>query len=175
MYLIKTKHFEYPYKKLSSVKIHDKEYPYKKDAQNAMMQLLIQETARLNQPPKKLGPRPPVAIPQLDLHHDEVVYDGGIVVCDGPEGFKNLPMALFQIEWVNVSEVDKFNKELKETYGEDLTLWIYSEMVEDDSTEMVEKYYFSGSTIEQSEHYNSAEDAYLAACKYMDMLYMCAG
>lgn len=168
MYKIKLTCFDPPYDQKSYADTVEGDYAYEKDAKSMVMQCVIEETATLNEPDIKFRPRTNIFVPMLNYPYNGINYDAAIVMWDGKAGIKEQPVTLYKIEWENNSSVDKFNKMLKDTYGESLTLWVRSEMDENDDGDEVEQFYYEGATCGRSDHFDSAEEAYNEACDYMD-------
>ena len=69
----------------------------------------------------------------------------------------------YYIEWVNNDDVDKFNRKLRDEFGEDITLRLY----ETDQCGDPEYYFMGVTTNGESEYYDNVENAYNAARSYM--------
>lgn len=63
-----------------------------------------------------------------------------------------------------INEIDKYNKMLKEEYGEDITVEIKNYIDNDDS----KVYYFSSALNEDSEVFETVREAYDYACMYLE-------
>ena len=108
------------------------------------------------------------------------VYDGAIRLWNIPAGINGEPYYLYEIVWVEEAPVDKYNKMLKDTHGESLTLWVYESEVdcirEDDEecdgncegcAYFKPQYYYEGTTCGRSKMFNTPEAAYAEADDYM--------
>ena len=119
----------------------------------------------------------------LQISHENQIFDNGFTPhlnyfvsgqrIDGvirrwnvPADIKGELVTLYQIVWANESDVDEYNKRLKDMFGDEVTLWICSTEDDDDVT----MYYFSGATISESDYYSTPEIAYCAACDYLNGL-----
>lgn len=124
----------------------------------------------------------------LQISHENQIFENGFTPhlnyfvggqkIDGVIRRWNIPadvqgelVTLYQIVWANESDVDKYNKQLKDTFGDELTLWICSTESEDEADDDdVVMYYFTGATISESDYFKSPEIAYYAACDYLNGL-----
>ena len=108
--------------------------------------------------------RPFVFVPKTNHVHLNRHYDVAILArfCHTPDEF----MHGYYIEWVNIDEVDEWNRKLRNRFGDNLTLQLYKY----DCGESPE-YYFQGATTGgESDYFESIEAAYEAACFYLDNL-----
>ena len=162
-------------------------YPYENDAKKAIVSNMI-ETLNLM---VDISHQQELYTNNFTLHQKAAengkVYEGIIRLWNIPAGINGEPYFLYEIEWVDEDPVDKYNKMLKDTHGESLTLWIRqaeSDCVRDDDEEcdgecegcayFKAQYYYEGATCGRSEMYDTPEQAYDAANDYMDILYLCA-
>ena len=63
-----------------------------------------------------------------------------------------------------INEIDKYNKMLKEEYGEDITVEIKN-YINDDGSKV---YYFSSALNENSGGFETVREAYDYACMYLE-------
>ena len=109
------------------------------------------------------------------------MYNGVIRRWNIPANIYGEAYYLYEIVWADESPVDKYNKMLKDTHGESLTLWIYEsefDCVRDDDAEcdgncdgcmyFKPQYYYEGATCGRSDTYDTAEEAYEEANDYMN-------
>lgn len=109
------------------------------------------------------------------LHLDDEVdgnkWGGVIRLHNVPANVQGTPMVLFDVEWVNEEPEDEYNKMLIDTYGENLNLAIYSDYDEDEDEDgnwvEIEKYYVEGARCPKSELYDTPEEAYQFANRYL--------
>ena len=128
----------------------------------AKNQLLIHAMNRLETTNmQNVSSRPFIFIPKTNHRKDGRLYDVAIFArfCNTPDEF----MHGYYIEWVNNDDVDKFNRKLRDEFGEDITLRLY----ETDQCGDPEYYFMGVTTNGESEYYDDVEDAYNAARSYM--------
>ena len=112
---------------------------------------------------------------------NQKAYDGVIRISDTISSLHDEPWRMYEIEWVDESTVDKYNKMLKDTHGESLTLRICEsepDCIRDDDEEcdgncegcpyFKPQYYYEGATCGRSDMYNTPEEAYEEADDYMN-------
>lgn len=162
-------------------------YEYHKDAKAAILDEMI-ETLNLM---VDLSHKAKMYANTFTIHQKvtekDKTYDGILRLWNIPAGVEGVAHTLYEIEWVDEDPVDKYNKMLKDTHGESLTLWIRqaeSDCVRDDDEEcdgdcegcahFKAQYYYEGATCGRSDMYDTPEQAYNAANDYMDILYLCA-
>ena len=141
----------------------DNDFDSKIEAQNQLLMYAMQRIEETNM--KNVSSRPFIFVPKIN--HNEIGrhYDVAIMArfCNTPDEF----MHGYYLKWVDSSDVDVYNRKLRNKYGENITLRLY----EDDSSDEPE-YYFQGTTTNgESEYFASIEEAYNEACKYMESLY----
>lgn len=149
----------------------NRRYMYVDDAKKDMYQAMIEGLNEL----VKISHEKELFCNAFTINMDAVFngkkYDGVIKLWNIPADIMGEPFALYEIEWVNECPEDEFNKMLKDTYGDSITLIIRSEMDEDEDEEgewaEVEKYYFEGSRCPKSELYSDPKKAYDMANEYM--------
>lgn len=148
---------------------HNAAYPY-------LLECVIDEAESLNEPDADNTPRTKNFVICRNYEYNGKKYPAAIVMWDGNAGIEQQIVTLYDIVWVNESTVDPWNQKLKEKYGENLTLFIYSETVEDeeadyndeDEVPMVEKFYYEGATCGRSDLYNTAEACFEDADNYLE-------
>lgn len=146
-------------------------YEYRKHAKAAVLDEMIQSLNLLVDVSHKAKLYTNTFTLHQHASEEGKVYDGLIRFWNIPAGIEGQAHTMYEIEWVDESPVDKYNKMLKDTYGDELTLWIrigtdeeedeYGEWVE------VEKYYFEGARCPESQLYTTPEEAYKWASEYM--------
>ena len=156
--------------KLVPLDMPDIHFPYHKDAQMSVMRNMMEIIQSLVQISHENQLYCNAFTPHLDYFIAGRKIDGVIRCWNIPSDVKGDVVALLQIVWVNESDVDEWNKKLKDTYGDELTLWIQSTREDEEEDEEDIEYFFTGATIQESDYYDSPEDAYFAACDYLNNL-----
>lgn len=176
MYKIKLTCYDPPYTEAPYQDTVRSKFERKCDATESVMRLLLAEIETLNQPDAHYTPRTNIFVPSLNYGYKGKKYDGAVVMWDGKYGVKDQPITLYEIVWTNETELDPWNKKLRDRFGEDITFGLYAEIVEeadeDDDGNIVEpekyKYYYRGLVTGKSKLYDTIEEAYEEAKWFMD-------
>ena len=157
--------------------IKNNDFEYKKEAHFAILENMLICASNLN----IHNTQSDVAYyePRAYYLHQQKQYLGAIVAVNNKK--EETVILLFELQWEDVNECDKWNRMLRDRHGENLTLKIKCEMVDEDAFEDFDEdkedinevmgYYYEGATTDgPSRYYHTAEEAYNGANDYMNML-----
>lgn len=156
-------------------------YEYKKDAKAALLDDMISTLNIM----VDISHQQKLYTNNFTLHQNvtenEKFYDGVIRQWNIPANINGILYFAYEIIWVNESPEDKYNKMLKDTHGESLTLWVRpseKDCTRDDEeecdgdcehcTHCQPQYYYEGATCGRSRLYRTPEEAYKEANDYMN-------
>ena len=176
MYKIKLTCYDPPYNEPPYFDEVNKRFERKCEAYHDLLECVIDEAQSLNEPDAHYIARTNIFVIVKDYTHTGKKYPAAIVMWDGALGIKEQPITLYDIVWENETELDPWNKKLRDRFGEDITFGLYAEMVEeaeeDDDDNIVEsekyKYYYRGLVTGKSKLYDTIEEAYEEAEWFMD-------
>lgn len=177
MYKIKMACFDPPYNgEISYFDKVGKEFERKCDAYHDLLICAIDEAASLNEPDIHHMARTNIFVLTRNYVYEGKAYPAAIIMWDGELGVKDQPITLYDIEWVNETDLDVWNQKLREEFGEDITFGLYAQLVEeaeeDDDGNIIEpakyKYYYEGLVNGKSDLYDTIEEAYEDAYWFMD-------
>ena len=155
--------YEPPYDKAPYGDKVNKEFYQKCDALPCLLQCVIDEAAGLNGVENESLSETRFVIVRNFTTTDGKTHDAAILAYNAAQNLHEQPVTLYDITWVNNSEVDKYNQMLKDEFGDDLSLKICEFEDDDDKT----RYCFCGITVSESKHYDNVKECYDDARDYM--------